>query len=91
MRISELSGKEVINLGDGARLGTIDECDLSFESRTGHIQGLTLPKRHNLFGFFGDQNGSFIPWQAVRRVGDEVIIVDLNNAYDRRSISSLAK
>ncbi|MGL5512576.1 MAG: YlmC/YmxH family sporulation protein [Sporomusa sp.] len=82
MRISELSGKEVINLGDGARLGTIYECDLAFDSHTGMIGGLVLPRRKTVFHFFSDSQVTTIPWQAIRRIGDEVVIVDLSNSYD---------
>jgi YlmC/YmxH family sporulation protein len=82
MRISEMTGKEVINLGDGARLGIVGECELTFDSRSGVIGGLTLPKRNTLFNFLGDNQLVTIPWQAIKRIGDEVVIVDLNNAYD---------
>ena len=77
-----MTGKEVINLGDGARLGIIGECELTFDSRSGVIGGLILPKRNTLFNFLGDNQLVTIPWQAIKRIGDEVVIVDLNNAYD---------
>lgn len=83
MRLSEFSGKEVINLGDGARLGVIDDCELTFDVASGRITELVLPERSRLFSFFGDGRGSSIPWTAVKRIGDEVIIVDLNNAFER--------
>ncbi|WP_425060914.1 putative sporulation protein YlmC [Sporomusa carbonis] len=83
MRISEMTGKEVINLGDGARLGIIGECELVFDSKTGVINGLILPKRRMIFNFWGDNQISTIPWQAIRRIGDEIVIIDLNNAYER--------
>ncbi|WP_371371204.1 YlmC/YmxH family sporulation protein [Sporomusa aerivorans] len=83
MRLSEMSGKEVINLGDGARLGNIADCEVTFDSRTGVIGGLILPKRRALLNLLADNQISVIPWQAIKRIGDEVVIVDLNNAYDR--------
>lgn len=83
MRLSDLAGKEVINLGDGSRLGLIDECELTFDDNTGRILAVILPSKGGLFSFFGDHRGTSIPWQAIKRIGDEVIIVDLNNAYER--------
>lgn len=83
MRISEMAGKEVINLGDGSRLGTVGECELTFDSRSGMIVGLILPKRKSLFNFLGDNQSVTIPWKAIKRIGDEIVIVDLNNAYER--------
>lgn len=82
MRLSELSGKEVINLGDGARLGVVDDCELVFDGRTGQINAVLLPNRTKLFSFFGDNQVSTIPWQSIKRIGDEIIIVDLNNAFE---------
>lgn len=83
MRLSNLSGKEVINLGDGARLGTIEECELTFDYKSGQINTIVLPKRSGIFNFFSDSQTSTIPWQAIKRIGDEIIIVDINNGYDR--------
>lgn len=83
MRLSDLTGKEVINLGDGARLGYIEECDMVFDGRTGRINALVLPKRGWLTSLLGDKSNTAIPWNTVKRIGDEVIIVDLNNAYER--------
>lgn len=42
MRLSYLTGKEVINMGDGSRLGVIDECDLIID-RSGQILPLYKP------------------------------------------------
>ncbi|CQR71547.1 PRC-barrel domain protein [Sporomusa ovata DSM 2662] len=83
MRISEMTGKEVINLGDGARLGIVGECELTFDSCSGVIGGLILPKRKTVFNFLGDNQIVLIPWEAIKRIGDEVVIVDLDNAYER--------
>jgi YlmC/YmxH family sporulation protein len=83
VRISEMAGKEVINLGDGARLGIVGECELTFDSRSGMIVGLILPKRRSLLNFLGDNQSVTIPWKAIKRIGDEIVIVDLNNAYER--------
>jgi YlmC/YmxH family sporulation protein len=78
-----MAGKEVINLGDGARLGIVGECELTFDSRSGVIGGLILPKRKSLLNFLGEDQIITIPWQAIKRIGDEIVIVDLNNAYER--------
>lgn len=85
MRLSHLSGKEVINLSDGSRLGIIDECELTFDSKSGRINTILLPNKNGLMSFFSENRTISIPWQAIKRIGDEVIIVDLNNAYDRYS------
>jgi YlmC/YmxH family sporulation protein len=83
MRLSELSGKEIINLGDGGRLGVLDDCDLYFDSKSGKIDSIMLPSRGGLFHLFSDNRSSVIPWHAIKRIGDEVIIVDLNNSLEQ--------
>ena len=83
MRLSELTGKEVINLADGGRLGVIDECELEVDGETGAIQALILPPKISLFSFLGEKRSIYIPWHCVRRIGDEVIIVDLSQASER--------
>ncbi|MBP2650275.1 MAG: sporulation protein, YlmC/YmxH family [Firmicutes bacterium] len=83
MRLSDLKGKEVINLGDGARLGFIDECDIAFDGVSGRVNALILPKRGWFSSLRSEDKGNPIPWQAVRKIGDEVIIVDLNNSFER--------
>lgn len=83
MRLSDLTGKEVINLGDGARLGYIDDCDLVFDSNSGRINSMIVPKKGWLTALWSEGRTSTIPWNTIKRIGDEVIIVDLNNAYER--------
>jgi len=82
MRLSYLSGKEVINLSDGARLGVIDDCELTFDIATGCIHKIILPNRNGLFSFFSENHTAAIPWKSIRRIGEEVIIVDMHNAYE---------
>lgn len=84
MRLSHLAGKEVINLSDGARLGVIDECELTFDCKSGRIHTILIPNRNALFNLFNENRTTIIPWQAIKRIGDEVIIVDFNNAYNRQ-------
>ena len=43
MRLSELSGREIVNINDGARLGRIGDADLVIEPRSGRIKRLLLP------------------------------------------------
>lgn len=83
MRLSDMTGKEVINISDGARLGIIEECDLCFDSRTGRIESLLLPGRGGFMQWFGEFRGAVIPWHSIRRIGDEVIITDMSETTDR--------
>ena len=83
MRLSDLTGREVIDLGDGGRLGFIEECELVFEGSSGRINALVVPKRGWFSALIGDKKEATIPWNTIKRIGEEVIIVDLNHAYER--------
>ena len=70
----ELRCKEVISLSDGSRFGYIG--DLELELETGRIQALIIPGRRRFFGLFGREPDRVIPWGAVRRFGEDIILVD---------------
>ncbi len=74
MRFGNLRGKEIINLETGRRMGTVGESDLVVDEGTGEIRALLLPYRH---GIFGGSRAVEVPWSCVRRIGPEVVIVEL--------------
>mgnify|MGYP000660477056 CR=1 FL=1 len=80
MRLAELTGKEIVNLADGARLGMVGESDLVIDAQTGRVLSIILPRRGNFLSFWVERQQLVIPWEAVRRIGKEVIIVDIDQA-----------
>jgi YlmC/YmxH family sporulation protein len=83
MRLSELVGKEMVNIFDGMRMGTVGESDMLVNQETGDIVSIILPNRGNAFTFWADRQKLVIPWQAVMKIGREVIVVDLDNTHMR--------
>ncbi|CEP66817.1 Sporulation protein YlmC/YmxH [Moorella glycerini] len=84
MRLSELMGKEIINLYDGSRLGHIGDADLVLDLAGGTIAAIVLPVRGGWMPFFGSRQELVIPWEAVHKVGTEVVVVSLDPTYSRR-------
>lgn len=86
MLLSDLGGKEIINLYDGAKLGLVGDADLTI-STGGGIEAIILTSRSGLRGLWGnsdqDRDTLVIPWQSVKKVGTEVIIVDMHNKSER--------
>ena len=74
VRYSALRCKEVINLCDGARLGYVS--DLELEAESGRIFSLVVPCPGRFFGLFGSSGEYVIPWPCIRRIGDDLILVD---------------
>lgn len=69
----ELRSKELINSIDGKRLGRI--VDLVFSAETGRIKGLIAPV--NRRAFFSKAQDIFVPWCCVKKIGEDVIIVEI--------------
>lgn len=78
MLLSELVGKEIVNLVDGARLGIVGESDVVIDDCTGQIESIILPSRGGLMSFWSERQSMVIPWQAIKKIGQEVIIVELD-------------
>lgn len=85
LRLSDLEGKEVINLVDGARLGVIGEADMMIDVRSGEIQSIILPRKNNFFSLWVERQHMIIPWHAVKKIGNEVIIVELDHTVPNLS------
>lgn len=76
-RIGELRQKEVINLMDGRRLGFVKDIEFSLE--TGRLVAIVLPGPWSLFRAFGGESELVIPWRDVRKIGEEIILVDIKD------------
>ena len=44
MNLSEIAGKEIVNLVTGERLGVVGECDLILDEVSGEILALLIPR-----------------------------------------------
>ncbi len=72
----DLRNKEVINIHNGKSLGFVD--DITVDLEKGTVEGLVIPQSHTgLFSLFSKGGEIFVPWSAVRRVGEEVLLVEL--------------
>jgi YlmC/YmxH family sporulation protein len=91
VRLSELAGKEIVNIFNGARLGIIGESDLTIDADSGHVHAIILPRRNNIVNMWLERQELTIPWEAIRKIGSEVVIVELENnqALPRLRRSSL--
>jgi len=81
-RASDFRQKEVINVSDGRRLGFVSDIEIDLES--GKIDAVILPGVGKLFGFLGKDNEFVIPWEKIVRIGEDIILVDLDERYIRR-------
>ena len=72
---TELCRKEVINVCDGSRLGSISE--IEFDSSNGQISLLILSRNQGLFSFKNEHRIQ-LPWNRLECIGDDTILVKLS-------------
>ncbi len=76
MRIYDMRQKEIINTVDGSRLGYI--CDLEIDFKEGKICKIIVPGPGKVMGLFGRNLEYIIPWEKIKKVGEDIILVELN-------------
>ncbi len=84
MRLSTIGGKEIVNLCDGSRLGIIAESDLLIDEKTGKIHALLIPESKGFFSFFSSNYLTEIPWDAIKKIGNDMIIIELESDYRKK-------
>jgi len=79
MSFSELRAKEVINICDGRRLGRPIDLVLN---ENACVEALVVPGQYSLKNLVkGLREGIVIPWNRIRRIGDDVILVELDASF----------
>jgi len=77
MSFSEIRQKDVINICDGKRLGRPIDLILNGSAC---VEALVVPGGGGgLLGLLKpDRDGYIIPWNRVRQIGDDVILVEID-------------
>jgi len=83
MRLSDLLNKEIINMYDGARLGTIGNSDLMVDGDSGYVDSILLPNPNGFLRIFGGRSSLTIPWDSIKKISDQVVIVELDMHHQK--------
>ena len=76
MSLSELRTKDVVNTLDGKRLGKV--MDIEFDAGQGRVEAIVVPGEWKVSSLIrGEKCGIVIPWQRICRIGENVILVQL--------------
>ncbi|SDJ71443.1 YlmC/YmxH family sporulation protein [Sediminibacillus albus] len=75
MRYKELSGKEIVDVGSGSRLGILGHTDLEFNEETGQIESFIIPN-YKWFGMKKEGENVRISWRDIKKIGEDMIIID---------------
>lgn len=87
-RMEDLRRKEIVNLKDGSKLGYADDAVLDIE--TARILRLVVKGRARLFGLLGKQADLLIPWEEIRVIGEDTILIEMEDC-PRESIPKRLK
>ena len=68
--------KEVINIKDGKKLGYVQDVCANLED--GNITSIIVPGSNKIFSVFAGANDIVIPWQQIKCIGDDVILVEID-------------
>lgn len=81
MRLSELSGKEIVDVKKAERLGILGQTDLEIDEKTGKIEALLIPSL-KWFGFKRQGGEVRVPWKYIKKIGNDMIIIDIPDHED---------
>lgn len=77
LKNSELKVKDVIDIKRGKKLGYIDDIDIEVDN--GRVKAFVVPAHHSkIFNFFMKKNDIVISWDEIKKIGEDVILVELN-------------
>ena len=74
VKFTQLQCKEVICVSDGRRLGFIT--DVQVEIPEGRICAIVVPGPCRFLGVLGRNDDYIIPWNCIRRIGPDIVLVD---------------
>ena len=77
MRISDLQKKDVININDGTKIGNI--VDVKINEISGKLEALVIERSSFSFNIFSQKGEIDIRFERIQKIGEDVIIVRLEN------------
>ncbi|TCL70969.1 YlmC/YmxH family sporulation protein [Hydrogenispora ethanolica] len=82
-KTSELREREVVNVLDGKRLGLAS--DLEIDAVSGRILAIVVPGPGKFLWLFGKSDDFVIPWERIKKIGVDVILVEAPNYVDEKA------
>jgi len=75
MRLSDLQSKDIVALEDGKRIGNV--IDVLIDEK-GNLIALIVQQSKFLNNIFSSQNEIEIKWEQIKKIGEDVILVNRN-------------
>lgn len=74
MRLSELQGKDIINVSDGKKIGNIIDVNID---ENGNMKSLIVEKS-GIFSRFSSKYEVEVGWSQITKIGEDVILVSID-------------
>lgn len=75
----DIKNKEIINIFDGKSLGYVTDIEINLEK--GRVEAIIVPAQGGFFSLFSKENEYIIKWKDIKKIGEDVILVDVKNIY----------
>ena len=76
VKFTDLQCKEVICVSDGRRLGFVS--DVLVEVPEARVCAIVVPGQPRGLGLMGCREDYIIPWDCIRRIGPDIVLVETN-------------
>ena len=74
MKLSELQKKDIVNVNNGKRIGSIIDININLE---GLLESIVIEKTTSILSLFSSKNEILIKWEQIKKIGEDVILVDI--------------
>ena len=75
LRYKEISGKVIVSVKTGSRLGVLGQTDIQINRDTGKIESFLIPS-YTWFGLKKNDATAVIRWESVKKIGNDFILID---------------
>lgn len=73
MRLSDLQSKDIVNMNDGKKIGTIIDVSISDDG----LMNCLIIEKGKFFSKFSNRDELEIKWNQVKKIGEDVILVSV--------------
>lgn len=80
-RINDFKYKDVVN-AQGIRLGFVGDVEL--DTQNAALTAIVIYGKYRLFGLFGREEDTVIPWENIEVIGEDTILVNAPSKGKRR-------
>lgn len=77
IRLTDLQDKDIINIINGKVIGKIIDLSLDVD---GKLEYLIVEKTRFFLSLFSSKNEIRVNWKEIRKIGEDVILVELNTS-----------